>query len=123
LHVANRVFYPVLVGHQVRSSITVGAGTKGWEVTSFGSPNRARLLSRALAESAETAHVSSSSLFVVEVPGLKLLFVGYRVEGRIFLTPILDDPSFQFKAGQPISADKVFARIRVAAKSHRDFPG
>ena len=122
LHAANRVFYPVLVGSQVRSSITVGATAKGWEVTSFGSPNHAKLLSRVRAESVEAARVPSGSLFVVEVPGLNLVFVGYRAEGRIVLTPILDDAGFQFKAGQPISADKVFARIRVAAKSHRDLP-
>ena len=123
LHAANRVVYPVLVGSQVRSSITVGAAAKGWEVTSFGSPNHAKVLSRVRAASAESARIPSVSLFVVEVPGLKLVFVGYRADGRIVLTPILDDAGFQFKAGQPISADKVFQRIRVAAKSHRDLPG
>jgi hypothetical protein len=81
------------------------------------------MLSRVRAEGAEAARIPSGSLFVVEVPGLKLVFVGYRAEGRIVLTPILDDAGFQFKAGQAIPAEKVFARIRVAAKSHRELPG
>lgn len=117
------MFYPVLAGGQIRSSITVGAVAKGWEATSYGSPNQAKLLSLTRAANIEAVKLPAAAYFVVEVPGLKLMFVGHRAEGRVLLTPVLDDAGFQFRAGQPISADKVFVRIQVAAKSHRDFPG
>lgn len=123
LHERKQFLYPVVIGDQVRSSITLASTPKGWEAASFGSPNRMKLLSKARALSIETTKLAPAAYFVVEVPGLKLVFVGYRAGGVLMLTPVLDDAAFKFQAGVAMAADKVFATIRVAAKSHMDLPG
>ena len=123
LHEGKQLLYPVVIGDTVRSSITLASTPKGWEATSFGSPNRMKMVSKARALSIDTTRLAPAAYFVVEVPGLKFVFVGYRAGGILMLTPVLDDTALKFQAGVAVPADRVFSMIRVAAKSHMDMPG
>lgn len=123
LHERKQFLYPVVVGNQVRSSITVASTAKGWEATSFGGFNRIKMLSKVRADSIETSKLAPSAYFLVEVPGLKLVFVGYRAGGVLMLSPLLNDPSFNFREGVAMPASRAFTTLRPAVKSHMDLPG
>lgn len=119
----NQVTYPLLLGTVVRSSITVSQTPKGWIASSFGAPSRIRMLTKVRAASVEITRVPESQFFTVEVPGLKLVFLGYRTaEGVLMLVPLFDSPEFNFKAQVPIPAAKAFSTMRVAVKSHMEVP-
>ena len=118
----NHVIYPVLVNKQVRSSVTIAEVEKNWRAVSFGNPTVVKLLTKIRMDSAETNRLPLSSYFIVRVPALNFYFLGYRIDNKLMLTPLLDDPRFEFKTGVSKSADKVFTTILPAAKEHDGLP-
>ncbi len=118
----NHVIYPVLVNKQVRSSVTLAEVEKNWRAVSFGNPTLVKLLTKIRLDSAETSRLPLSSYFVVQVPALNFYFLGHRIDKKLLLTPLLDDPRFKFKIGVSMSADKVFTAILPAAKGHDGLP-
>lgn len=123
LHEAKRIYYPVQVDDKVRSSLTVSATAKGLAVSSFGSPNKIKLVARARENSIDATRLTAAQYFLVEVPGLKLVFVGYRVDSTLMLVPILDNSGFEFKARVAIEARDAFLRMVPAVPSHMEAPG
>jgi hypothetical protein len=112
--------YPVIVENQVRSSISVeqsgSSGSSGgnWSPTDFGSPSLIEALSKAR---------QNKDDFVVQVPALNLYFVARRSDSGLLLTPITDDPSLRFTAGQPMPIQDVLTIIQPVAKQTNDLPG
>lgn len=119
----NQVVYPLLVTEQVRSSITIGEINGNWKAVSFGSPKFIKLSNTILTKSAEVTGISPSSYFVVRVPALNLVFLGYRIDNKLMLVPLLDAPHFGFKAGVSMEANEVFTTILPAAREHDGLPG
>ncbi|MGC4001245.1 MAG: hypothetical protein QM767_28805 [Anaeromyxobacter sp.] len=123
LHDAREALYPVEVDGKVRSSVTVAATEKGWTARAFGAPNRTQLVTQARARAAEVAAVPPTGTALVEVPAMKLVFIGFLKDGALWLAPVLDNPSFGFKANEPVKADEVFKKLAPASKAFRDAPG
>jgi len=105
--------YPVKVGERVASSVFVMGGHDGWRAAELGNAAVAQLVSR---------YRRGSGDFVVHVPALKSYFVANRVEGKLLLTPVMDDPRTELQAGQALPADVVFARLRKAAEGYNGLP-
>lgn len=116
------VIYPVTVEEQVRSSIVVEKVREGWNATSFGGSNQVKLLTKIRKADSDYTRLPISSYFVVQVPSLNLYFIAHRADEVLMLTPLLDDPSYEFKAGFTMPADKVFEAILPAAKRHDGLP-
>ena len=124
LHRRTQVMFPVLVGEAVRSSLTLGSGAKVWQPVAFGGPNKIRLLASTRAASSRNTKLTLAEYFAVEIPGLKLVFLGHRSPtGVLMLTPVLDNAAFKFKAGVTLPSAEVFAATRAAARSNRDLLG
>jgi hypothetical protein len=123
LHQSTQVLIPILVEGKVRSSLTVASNAKGWGAVAFGGPNKINLLSHARAASMQATRLSLAEHFCVEIPGLRLVFVGHRSQGVLMLTPILDNPGFRLRAGVTLTAAEVFTATRSAAKAHQELPG
>ena len=119
----DRLIYPVMVGNQVRSSVSVSMVKDSWRAAGVGSPNLAKLLTRGVQNSAESAKMPVSSFFAVQIPALNLYFIAHRADQGLMLAPVLDDPVYGFKAGVALPADKVFETILPAAKKHNGLPG
>jgi hypothetical protein len=119
----DQVIYPVMVDKMVRSSVVIGMAKDTWKPVSLGRSNLAQLLTKVLKDNAKSAKLPVSSYFVVHVPALNLYFVAHRVDKVLTLIPVLDDPSYGFKAGKAIIADKVFEAILPAARKHDGLPG
>ena len=117
------VIYPVTVEEQVRSSIVVAKAKERWNATSFGGSNQVKMLTKVRKADSDSTGLPISSYFVVQVPSLNLYFIAHRADEVLMLTPLLDDPSYGFKAGFTMPADKVFEAILPAAKRHDGLPG
>ena len=118
----DRVIYPVTVSEQVRSSIVVEKVKERWKATSFGGSNQVKMLTKVRKADSDSKRLPISSYFVVQVPALNLNFIAHRADDVLKLTPLLDDPSYGFKAGITMLADKVFEAILPAAKGHDGLP-
>jgi len=110
---SGRIIFPVTVNEQVRSSVTVSGSGATWSATEYGGP----MLMKALA-----AVRKDEDEFIVSVPALNLYFVANRSDSELFLTPIIDDPRFEFVAGNVLSAKEAFERILPAAIEQEDLP-
>jgi len=112
--------FPVLVGDQVRSSLTIQYEKGEYRAVAFGAPDFIRRASRA--RTGTSGAESRSRAAVVRVPALNVFFVAYEEAGKLLLAPLLDDPRFEFKAGEPIPAEKALERLLPAAKEHTGMP-
>jgi len=118
----NQLVHPILVRGQVRSSITIGEVNGNWRAESFGGPSFIKLLTKVQKKASEIERLPLSANFVVRVPALNLYFIGYRIDNKLMLTPLQDNPGFKFKSGISMSADKIFTVILTAAKKHDGLP-
>jgi hypothetical protein len=114
--------YPVLVNGEVRTSITIAYRDKAWEAQSFGRSNFIKLLADRLAAQSKTQNLTRRDFFIVRVPAFNLVFLGYRMNRKFMLLPILHSPEYGISAGIPTPADIVFTRLRAAARSYDDLP-
>ncbi len=116
------LIYPVNVKENTRSAIMVDRIKEDWEAASYGNPNLARVLTGIRNERMRALDKDLSFFFVVRVPALNLYFVGYRLEGTLYLIPIVDDTAYDFKAGKTMLAEKVFEDLLPAARKHDGLP-
>ena len=110
----SRQIFPVVVDQQVKSSVVVEAPDgRTWRATGYGEATLVQALSK--------VRPQGDSL-VVQIPALGLYFQGTRSENGLALTPILDDPRFDFATGRTQDAKAVLARILPAAKEYNGLP-
>ena len=58
----------------------------------------------------------------VEIPTLKLYFIGSNRDNTLRLTPAIDDPRFGFAAGKAMSATSVILAVQPFANSYNGLP-
>jgi len=104
--------FPVSVSGQVKSSVTVTHGDKGFTPSSFGSAPIVK----------ELAKYRQSGAFVVRVPALSMYFVGTRVDGRLMLTPIIADPRLKAEVGVATPAQQIIEQLVPIANGYNGLP-
>jgi hypothetical protein len=122
LHSAGRVTFPVRVKDATRSSLTVERKGASWQAIGFGAPSYVRHLDGLRAQLAQREGQKVADYFEVKAPALRVSFVGVRKGGKLFLTPLLDDGRFGFKAGTPLPAEDALAAMVQAARDHNGLP-
>lgn len=107
--------FPVIVGGQVRSAITVTRSEGGFVASEVGS---AELMQQTVRVAPRTP-----GDFLVRVPALGLQFAGRNVNGHLVLTPITADPRFmRMQPGAPLPAETVLGLLVPIAREARDEP-
>ncbi|WP_440965454.1 hypothetical protein ACL58G_04730 [Massilia sp. GER05] len=108
-----RSLYPVKVGDRVATSIFVTGSREGWRASELGNAAVARLVSR---------YRHGAGDFLVHVVAMKSWFVADRVEGKLMLTPVMDDPRTKLRAGETVPADVVFLQLKAASEGDNGLP-
>lgn len=111
LSTLNQASFPVLVNQAPRSSVVVQQQNGGWRTSTLGNGALARLIHEGRRAGANREQV------LVHVGALGLHFVGHRMDNRLMLTPLTSDATFGFRAGSPMQADSVFARLATFART------
>jgi hypothetical protein len=106
-----------------RALITLHETQGRWQAVAFGSPSLARALVRTREVVAARAGVTPSQLFLLRVPALKLQFVAFRADGRLFVASLVADGRFQLEAGATLPIEDVLNRILPVARDTADLPG
>ena len=113
---SSRTLYPVTVDGQVKSSVTISHKESGYQASSFGNAEIIKSLSRY--RQAQTA----SGDFVVRIPAFNMYYLARRVEKRLVLVPIIDDPRLKLKPGEAVSAETVLDQLVPLANAYNGLP-
>jgi hypothetical protein len=105
---------PVMVGGEVRSSMTVTQTERGFVTSEIGSGE----MMQAMARSAERVPGD----FLLRVPALGLQFVGRNVDGRTMLRMTSPDPRLKIRAGAEMPAEEVFTQLVPIARAYNGEP-
>jgi hypothetical protein len=117
-----KVVYSVLVGHEVRASIVLDKGARGWTPVSYGGPNYAKLLYRIRAQSGPGAAGPGTHYFAVNALALGVDFLGLSQQAKLVLIPLLDDHQGRWKAGVGLPADRILGFLVADAKAYNGLP-
>lgn len=115
LTASSETIYPVTVGGQVRSSVTVVKKETGYTTDSFGNANIVKALSLY-----RVANLSDA--FAVRIPALSMYLLGNRVETRLMLTPVVEDSRLPFRIGVAVPAEDVLKVIVPLAQAYNGLP-
>lgn len=114
----HQILYPISVGNDVRSSVTVQQGQDGkWQAVRFGRATIAKTSHSALLKAKAAATVDSGSLSLIEIPTVHAYLLSYQNKGTQVVTPLVDIPGTSYKAGEPQPAAEVFAALQPIAAS------
>jgi hypothetical protein len=116
LAATSRTLYPVTVGGQTKSSITVTHRENGYVASSFGNADIMKSLSR------YRQTQTGGGDFVVRVPAFSMYYLGRRIENRLLLVPIIDDPRLKLKSGEAVAANVVLAQLVPLANGYNGLP-
>lgn len=110
---ATQFIFPVTagMGGPVRSSIIVarsGNDESAWDYVQFGAKSLITLLERYTQK--------TTPGLVLWLPGLSRYFIGLSDERDLQLVPIRNEPGKGFVAGEPISGNDVFRKLRAEAE-------
>jgi hypothetical protein len=108
-----RQLFPVMVDNAAVSSLFVAQKDDGWRTVAFGEASLGRALAR---------YRQGPEDFVVWVPALKRYFTARRAAGTVTLTPIVDDPALDVRAGQSVSLDRAVIALRRVAAEYNGLP-
>ena len=111
-----RALYPVTVDGQVKSSFTITHKESGYQASSFGNAEIIKSLSRYRLNQTEAGD------FVVRVPAFNMYYLGRRVENRLLLVPIIDDPRLKLKPGEAVGAEIVLEQLAPLANAYNGLP-
>jgi hypothetical protein len=108
--------FPVTVGGQVKSSVTIVQKEGGYKPSSFGNAEVVKSLSRY-----RRGDLAAND-FVVRVLAFNLYFLGRKVEDRLFLTPVVEDPRIKLRPGESVPAEIVLEELVPLANAYNGEP-
>ena len=110
---ARRSLYPVVVDQRVASSLFVMRHDDGWRATDFGSAAVARLT---------TEFRRGPQDFIVWIPAAKVYFIGRGAGPNLTLTPVMNDPRFDFRAGASLPAQRALLAVQRGMVGYSGLP-
>jgi hypothetical protein len=112
---STETIYPVTLGGEVRSSVTLVKKDSGYAVASFGNAEVVKSLTR-------YRNANTPGAFVVRIPTLGIYMLGSRVGNRLMLTPIVEDTRLPFRPGVAVPADDVLKALAPLAQAYNGLP-
>ncbi len=112
------VIYPVLVGPQVRASLTLVWAGSVWKVASMGGAITAGRFDTLRNNHAQQAGMDPGQLFMVRIPALSKRFAGYfDASSNLELVPEKEDLPAGLQKGSTVPAAQAFSRLVGKANS------
>jgi hypothetical protein len=110
---SSELIYPVTVGGDVRTGVTIIHKEHGYESSSFGNADIVRRL---------TGYRQSAKEFAVHIPAFNLYFVGRPVNSHVLLVPIANNPRLKAQAGEATPIEAVVDQLRPYVDSYDGRP-
>jgi len=107
------LIYPVTVGGDVRTGVTIVHKEQGYESSSFGNADIVKRLA---------GYRQSAKEFAVRIPAFNLYFVGRPVNSHVLLVPIANNPRLKAQAGEATPLEVVVDQLRPYVDSYDGRP-
>jgi hypothetical protein len=107
------LIYPVTVGGNVRTGVTIVHKEQGYESSSLGNADIVKGLA---------SYRQSPKEFAVRIPAFNLYFVGRQVDTRVVLVPIANNPRLKAQAGEATPLEVVVDQLRPYVDSYDGRP-
>jgi len=111
--------YPVYVGDEIRSSVAIQKVGGKWEIMELGGriafsaePGKKRML--------EVQKDFKGPYFVVYVPAMYLIMLGYENDGKLYLAPTHDHPDLKIKPLEAVVADVALRDLKANTRKYRN---
>ena len=110
---SSELIYPVTVGGDVRTGVTIVHKEHGYESSSFGNADIVKRLA---------GYRQSAKEFAVHIPAFNLYFVGRPVNSHVLLVPIANNPRLKAQAGEATPLEVVVDQLRPYVDSYDGRP-
>jgi hypothetical protein len=108
------VVYPVMVGDQTKSTVSIFKDDDGYRPATFGDAEIARILAR---------YRRSDADVIVQVPVVGSYFIGRRSDDQVSLIPAYSVRRLPYQPGQPVSSAELLPKLAdLANEPESDMP-
>jgi len=108
----NEIVYPLYVGNELKTALSVRKIKNEWETASMGSGD-IKFLEKIRKEHSQANKINIKSYYIVRVPSLYMSFLGYDKGNDMYLIPTHESQDSQLVIGKEMSADVVFLRLKA----------
>lgn len=108
----NEIVYPIYVGNELKTAISVRKTKNEWEMVSMGSGD-IQFLEEVRKAHSQANNINIKSYYIVRVGALYLSFLGYDKGNDMVLIPTHESMDIQWEIGKAMPADELFIRIQA----------
>jgi hypothetical protein len=106
-----KMIYPIYVGGVLKTSLSIRKREGGWKNASFGGAV-VHYFEPLRKKHAKANNINEGAYFVVRVPGLYLVFLGYYQKGELYLIPTHEHSSLKLNVGKASPAAEVYIKMQ-----------
>jgi hypothetical protein len=107
----NEIVYPIYVGNELKTALSVRKVKNEWQTASMGS-GEIQFLEKIRKEHAQANKLNLKSYYIVRVNSLYMSFLGYDKGNEMVLIPTHESQDPQLIVGKEMPADEVFIRLQ-----------
>lgn len=107
----NEIVYPIYVGNELKTAISVRKVKNEWQTASMGSGD-IQFLEKIRKEHSQANKLNIKSYYIVRVGALYMSFLGYDKGSEMVLIPTHESQDPQLVVGKEMPADDVFIKIQ-----------
>jgi hypothetical protein len=111
--------FPIYVGKELRTSISIRKGEGGWKNASMGG-TEIQLLEPIRNTHSRINNIDAKFYFIVRVPAMYLSFLGYGKGKTLYLIPTRKHPELDFPVGKSVPAEDVYMKIQPLEAKYRN---
>lgn len=115
-----KVIFPVVLGEEVLSSITIEKSHGKLTATNFGGAKFIQALEKVRGAVREAS--AGGEIFIVHINVVNSYFIGFRSAGKLMLAALVDLPNLDIVAGRIRPAEDVFASLAPVAQRYNGLP-
>jgi len=108
----NEIVYPIYVGNELKTAISVRKIKNEWETASMGS-GEIQFLEKVRQEHSKANNINIKSYYIVRIGALYLSFLGYDKGNDMYLIPTHESMDIQLEIGKAMPADELFIRLQT----------
>jgi hypothetical protein len=112
--------FPIYSGKTLKSSITIRKKGAKWEHVALGG-HEIHIVEPARTKHSKSNKMHPSSYFVVRIPAMYLIFLGYYSKGKLYLIPSHEHPDLTLVLHEAVLAEKVLLKLQSLVEKYKNF--
>lgn len=107
----NEIVYPIYVGNELKTALSVRKIKNEWQTASMGSGD-IKFLEKVRKEHSQANNINIKSYYIVRINSLYMSFLGYDKGSEMYLIPTHESQDIRLEIGKEIPADELFIKLQ-----------